>query len=333
MQDTLIRYLTMLSLIPREPRNITTERIKSLLEEDQYSISLRSIQRDLIKLSTFFPSLIGDFARPQRWCWKANAPQLSLPTLDPQTALTFHMVEQHMKPLLPAVTLSHLQPWFDAAAGVLSAQGNGLCKWPEKIRVLPQGLPRKSPSIDPEIHATVSQAVLAEKQLEITYKSVGALAPWTKILSPLGLVVRGGVIYLLCASDEYDEVRQFNLHRILGAVLLESSAIRPEGFDLNHTIGAGEMGIKLSAKKIKLEAYFSGPIGTYLAESPISEDQTLVDEEDGYVCLRATVPDTFELRQWLKSFGDEVIVTKPATLRREFRVMAETMSNCYRTEV
>ena len=93
------------------------------------------------------------------------------------------------------------------------------------------------------------------------------------------------------------------------------------------------MGIKLSAKKIKLEAYFSGPIGTYLAESPISEDQTLVDEEDGYVCLRATVPDTFELRQWLKSFGDEVIVTKPATLLREFRVMAETMSNCYRTEV
>jgi predicted DNA-binding transcriptional regulator YafY len=330
MQDTLIRYLRMLSLIPREPRNVTTERIKLLLEEDQYSISLRSIQRDLIKLSTFFPSLIGDFARPQRWCWKANAPQLSLPTLDPQTALTFHMVEQHMKLLLPAVTLSHLQPWFDAAAGVLSAQGNGLCNWPEKIRVLPQGLPRVSPPIDPDIHATVSQAVLAEKQLQMTYKSVGADAPWTKILNPLGLVVRSGVIYLLCASEEYDEVRQFNLHRIQGVVMLESPVIRPDKFNLDSTIADGAMGIKLSAKRIKLEAYFSAHIGTYLAESPISEDQTLVDEEGGDVCLRATVPDTFELRQWLKSFGDEVIVTKPASLRREFREIAETMLDGYR---
>ena len=190
-----------------------------------------------------------------------------------------------------------------------------------------------APSIDPTIHATVSQAVLAEKQLEMTYKSVGADAPWTKILSPLGLVVRGGVIYVLCASEEYDEVRQFNLHRIQSAVLLESSVIRPEGFDLDHTIGAGEMGIKLSAKKIKLEAYFSGHIGIYLAESPISEDQTLVDEEGGYVCLRATVPDTFELRQWLKSFGDEVIVTKPATLRRDFRKISETMVNWYHAKV
>ncbi|MER2513248.1 MAG: WYL domain-containing protein, partial [Nitrosomonas ureae] len=139
--------------------------------------------------------------------------------------------------------------------------------------------------------------------------------------------------YVLCASEEYDEVRQFNLHRIQSAVLLESSVIRPEGFDLDRTIGAGEMGIKLSTKKIKLEAYFSEHIGIYLAESPISEDQTLVDEEDGYVCLRATVPDTFELRQWLKSFGDEVIVTKPATLRRDFRKISETMVNWYHAKV
>jgi predicted DNA-binding transcriptional regulator YafY len=329
MQDTLIRYLTMLSLIPRQPRKIDTERIKQHLEAHQYSISLRSIQRDLNKLSETFP-LLSDSARPQGWSWKANANPFSLPTLDPQTALTFHMVEQHMKPLLPAVTLSHLQPWFDAAAGVLSAQGNGLCNWPEKIRILPQGLPRLSPPIDSEIHATVSQAVLAEKQLEMTYKSVGADAPWTKILSPLGLVVRGGVIYLLCTSDEYDEVRQFNLHRIQRAVLLESPVIWPDGFNLDSTIAEGAMGIKLSARKIKLEAYFSGHIGTYLAESPISEDQTLVNEEDGDVCLHATVPDTFELRQWLKSFGDEVIVTKPASLRREFREIAETMLDGYR---
>ncbi len=331
MQDTLIRYLTMLSLIPRQPRKIDTERIKQHLEAHQYSISLRSIQRDLNKLSETFP-LLSDSARPQGWSWKANANPFSLPTLDPQTALTFYMVEQHMSSLLPEVTLSYLQPWFDAAAGVLSGQSNGLSSWPEKIRVLPQGLPRLSPPIDSEIHASVSQAVLSEKQIQMTYKSVGADAPWTKTLSPLGLVVRGGVIYLLCASVEYDEIRQFNLQRIQSVEILESPVIRPDGFNIDCIIADGSMGIKLSARKISLEAYFSGYIGTFLAESPISEDQTLIDEEDGDICLRATVPDTFELRQWLKSFGDEVIVTRPASLRREFREIAEAMSNCYRVE-
>jgi len=47
------------------------------------------------------------------------------------------------------------------------------------------------------------------------------------------------------------------------------------------------------------------------------------------ILLRATVADTLELRLWLMSFGDDVAVSKPAGLRREFREMAENLKVYY----
>lgn len=327
MNDTLIRWLIMLSLIPRQPQKIDTERIKQFLEDRQYKITLRSIQRDLNKLSLVFP-LMGDNARPQGWNWQADSSQFSLPALDPQAALTLHMVEQHIKPLLPATTLSHLQPWFKAAEGVLASHGNGLSKWPDKVRVLPKSFPRIAPVIDANVQAAVTQAVLTERQLELTYLANGAAEPWIRTIHPLALVVRDQMTYLLCVFDGHADVRQLVLHRIQGAKVLDVQAIRPSNFDLDAIIASGEMGIPQRHCNLKLEAIFAPHLAIHLAEAPISADQKL-DEIDGKVRLRATVPDTLELRLWLKSYGDEAIVIKPATLRREFRQMAENLSNFY----
>ncbi len=327
MNDTLIRRLIMLSLIPRQPQKIDTERIKQFLEDRQYTITLRSIQRDLNKLSLVFP-LMGDNARPQGWSWQADSSQFALPALDPQAALTLHMVEQHIKPLLPATTLSHLQPWFKAAEGVLASHGNGLSKWPDKVRVLPNGFPRIAPVTDADVQSAVTQAVLTERQLELTYLSNGAAEPWKRTIHPLALVVRGQVTYLFCVFEGHTDVRQLVLHRMQEAKVLELQAVRPSNFDLDAAIASGEMGMPQGHTKLKLEANFAPHIAIHLAEAPVSADQQLV-EIDGRVRLRATVPDTLELRLWLKSFGDEVVVAKPASLRREFRQMAKNLASYY----
>ena len=327
MNDTLIRWLIMLSLIPRQPRKIDTERIKQFLEERQYKITLRSIQRDLNKLALVFP-LMGDNARPQGWYWRADATPFALPALDPQAALTLHMVEQHMKPLLPATTLSHLQPWFKAAEGVLTSHGNGLSKWPDKVRVLPKGLPTIPPVIDANIQMMVTQAVLTECKMELTYQANGAAEPWTRTIHPLALVVRDQVIYLMCVFDGYTDVRQLVMHRMRDAKLLDSASIRPATFDLDTAIAAGEFGIPLTPTRLKLEALFEPHVAIHLAETPISVDQRL-DEVSGKLRLRATVADTLEMRIWLRSYGNEVVVMKPASLRREFRQMAEDLVSSY----
>jgi predicted DNA-binding transcriptional regulator YafY len=47
------------------------------------------------------------------------------------------------------------------------------------------------------------------------------------------------------------------------------------------------------------------------------------------VRLQATVPDTAQLRWWLRGFGSEVEVLEPSAIREEFALLSASMSNIY----
>ena len=329
MTDTLLRQWAMLRHIPRHPRKVDTVSLQNILAKQGHDITLRTIQRDLIKLSVVLP-LLADNAKPQGWSWRADAQTLDLPALDPQAALTFKLVESYMGQLLPASTLDYLQPWFRTASGVLDQHGNGLAHWPDKIRVLPRGMMRKVPDIKPEVAEALYQAVLQERQLQITYpsKSEDVEAP-SHTIHPLAIVVRDRVVYLICIFDGFTDPRQLAMHRILSAKVLEESALRPQGFSVDAYIADGEFGIPLNPHPIVLEAEFLRHVAIHLRESPIADNQVIEDMDEDNVLLRATVPDTLELRLWLKSFGDEVAVVKPDDLRQEFREMSKNLREYY----
>lgn len=332
MKSTLLRQWFMLRKIPRSPRVIGTSELVSLLSDAGFEIDLRTVQRDLNSLSEVLP-ITSDQHKPQGWSWLRDAGQFDIPGLEPQAALAFHMAEAHLRSVLPASTLGTLRPWFDAARGVLDEHGNGLAKWPNKIRVLPRGLPMQVPVIHPEVQAVVYQAVLQDCKLSINYggnadQIDGEVQP-RYIVSPLALVVRNGVVYLVCVYDGHSDPRQLALHRMREAELLTEPAQRPKGFSIDGYIAEGEFGIPLNPRPIKLEAEFYRHVAIYLQESPISDDQTISDLDEENILLRATVPDTLELRLWLKSFGDDVAILKPVSLRREFQKMADNLKDYY----
>jgi predicted DNA-binding transcriptional regulator YafY len=329
MTKTLLRLLAMLQFVPRLPRKVDTARLQSDLAQAGHNINLRTIQRDLNKLSEVLP-LVGDDAKPQGWSWMADAKVMDLPALDPQAALVFKLVESHMQQLLPATTLNYLQPWFHTANGVLDQHGNGLAHWPEKIRLLPRGLPQKTPDIGLNVAEAVYQAVLLERQLQITYPGKNAeVEVRTHTIHPLALVVRDRVVYLICVFDGYADTRQLAMHRILSAEMLNETAQRPKEFSIDTYIAEGEFGMVLNPHPIVLEAEFCRHIAIHLRECPIADGQIIEDVDEDNVLLRATVPDTLELRLWLKSFGDEVAVLEPVSLRQEFREMAENLTAYY----
>lgn len=330
--STLQRQWTMLRAIPRLPRVIGTSELIARLDSAGFNVDLRTIQRDLNSLSEVLP-LASDQHKPQGWGWLPNAGQFDIPGLEPQAALAFLMAEAHLHSVLPASTLDSLRPWFDTARAVLDEHGNGLAKWPGKVRVLPRGLPLKVPVIRPEVQAAVYQAVLQDCKLNISYGTNSDTADEEekprRIVSPLALVVRNGVVYLVCVYDGYSDPRQLALHRMRAAEPLEDPAQRPKGFSIDGYIAEGEFGIPLNPRPIKLETEFYRHVAIHLRESPVSEDQTIRDIDEDNILLRATVPDTLELRLWLKSFGDDVAILKPAALRREFREMAENLKDYY----
>lgn len=330
--DTLLRHWCMLREVPRYPRRISTAELKERLLAAGFETALRTIQRDLIKLSCSLP-LLGDDSKPQGWSWQADAPQLDLPTLEPQAALVFYLAERYLQPLLPASTLDYLSPWFRAAQGVLDNQGKDLSAWRTKVRVLAPGQPLQSPIIDREVQATITQALLQNKRVSVTYRPRDAVEDKKYEVSPLGLVVRDQVIYLVCTLREYSDIKQLVLGRMLSAELLDKPASRVEGFDLDQYISQGAFGFPIEpGRTITLVADFDRAVANGFLERPLESNQVTKHISEKTIRLIATVPDTTELRRWLLGFGAYAVVLEPATLKTELRNLITEMHLNYRLE-
>ena len=77
-----------------------TRELQEMLEREGVDISLRTIQRDLNQIAQRFP-IESNKTVPQGWRWRSDAPIQSLPHMTSSQAVTFMMVEEHLKHLLP----------------------------------------------------------------------------------------------------------------------------------------------------------------------------------------------------------------------------------------
>lgn len=307
--DTLLRQWAMLRLIPRHPRRIDTNSLRDELEQQGYPITLRSIQRDLNKLSAVLP-ICSDESKPQGWWWQADADLLEIPGLDPQAALVFKMAEQHLKQVLPAATIDTLGPWFRAANGVLDAQPHGVGSWLGKIRLLPSGPQLIPPHIQPEIQSVVYQALFDSKQIAITYRPKDGTEVKNHKISPLAMVQRGNLLYVVCSKGMDRPPVLMLMHRIETATLIDKPAETPESFDIDRYIADGELGYRIG-KPIQLVAEFHIDAARLFYETPLSRDQKIRIVSNDKVRITATVADTHEMRAWLRGFGQRVSVIEP----------------------
>lgn len=307
--DALLRHWAMLRLIPRHPRRIDTGRIRDELARQGYDITLRSIQRDLNKLSAVLP-LCSDQSKPQGWWWQADADLLEIPGLDPQAALVFKMAEQHLKQVLPASTLDSLRPWFRAANGVLDALPDGVGGWMDKVRILPSGPPLIPPSINADVQSAIYQGLFENRRLALNYKPRGAATAKAYEINPMAVVQRGHSIYIVCTSGDDSNPKLFLMHRIESATVLDDPASCPAGFDVDAYIAEGELGYRLGPP-IKLVADFDPKAAQVFYETPIAADQQLFEGVNGKIRLVATVSDTRQVKGWLRGFGGSISVIEP----------------------
>jgi predicted DNA-binding transcriptional regulator YafY len=328
MNETILRFFTMLRILPRATRKIDTAMLARRLHDEGYTVTRRMIQRDLHQLARAFP-LLCDEHRPAGWSWAPEAALLDLPGMDPNTALTFTLVERFLAPLLPRSTFGRIRPYLTQAQKVLDAlPSNALGRWPSKIRVIHRGPPLRLPEVDAAILEAVTRGLLDGRRLDVEYGSREKGDIIRCELNPLGLVCKGGVAYLVCTFWQYTDIRQVVLHRVHRAEVLEMPAIVPEGFDLDRYIQEGALAYPVG-EPMRLEAVFRHGAHLHLHETPLSTDQVLTALDDERVLLRATVDNTAELRWWLLGFGELVEVRAPADLREEFRTRATAMAALY----
>jgi predicted DNA-binding transcriptional regulator YafY len=330
MSNTVMRYIAMLKHIPSHAGGITATDLHRKLGELGYAIDKRSVERDLLMLSSAFP-ISNDEGRPARWHWMRDAPFTALPGMDPVTALTLELVSRYLTPLLPPRALQPLASQIVAARQVLNGlTGTDLRRWVSRIVVLPQGQPLLAPNVAPEVTEIVYEALCAGKRFEVSYRAADAQRAKRYPISPLGLVVRGGVIYLVGTAWDYEDPCVYALHRMFNPVAIDQPLSTPPGFDLEryareeHTFEFPQGG------EIRLELKVSAYLANHLRESRLAVDQHIASVRGSERWrVQATVAETDQLVWWLLGFGAQVEVLKPSSLRKKIATEISNLARMY----
>ncbi|BBL60826.1 hypothetical protein A1507_13025 [Methylomonas koyamae] len=329
--DSLLRYFDMLSMIPKAPNSISTPDLLSKLVDAGYEVDIRTVQRDLVKLSVsrLFPISSTADTKPLRWQWPSNTKRVQLPTMTSNEALSFKLVEMFLEPLLPPSIKSLLADYFEAADRVLAV--SPLAGWVDKVRQIPSSLTLQPPEIDATVLAVVYEALLKDLRMKATYHAIERDAK-TYEVNPLGLVFRHNVIYLVATINDYIDIKQLALHRFIDAELTDKAVNIPGGFSLNNYIEQGEFDYPTNDidQTIPITFKISAFMKQLLLETPISSDQQISILDDDRYLLHATVKNTEQLRWWIRSFSTNIEVLEPPALRAEMATEARALIKLYR---
>ncbi len=265
-KDTLLRLFALLRLIPTAPQRIATPTLLEKLRDRGFSVTLRSIQRDLNRLSIPFSLQCDDSEIPFRWSFTRDAP-LDLEDMDAPTALALYLSESHLNPLLPQTVLDQLGPQFRRARNFLNGLGgNGLADWSRRVRAIPNGKTLLPAALDLQVWGQVSAGLLERRQLQVTYQSRSKGAIKHLRLHPAGLVSRHTISYLLASVEGYKDLRQFALHRIKKVELLDEPANQHTSFDVDLYIRQ-DLNASSPIQQVELVADISPQIAWLLSET------------------------------------------------------------------
>ncbi|MFW1735746.1 helix-turn-helix transcriptional regulator [Acinetobacter sp. ULE_I001] len=291
-----------------------TRELQEVLEREGIEISLRTIQRDLNQIAQRFP-IESNKTVPQGWRWRSDAPIQSLPHMTSSQAVTFMMVEEHLKHLLPPSLIDEMNPWFDLARRSLSTQNN-VRQWINRVRIVPASQPVIPPLVERHAQQAIYEGLLQDKQIECVYRARGYQGEEkTYILNPLGLVQKGAIIYLICTRHDKTEVQTFALHRFRSATVLDLRALHPVKFDIDEYIDSGALGFRVDfsrpTKNVELKLVMHEDDAQYFTESQLSKEQKVEQLNEELYQVSAVVPFTSQLVWWLRSFGKKIVRIEP----------------------
>jgi predicted DNA-binding transcriptional regulator YafY len=307
--DTLETVRITLELLRRIPRNgkISGPDLLKQLQDAGFNRDIRTIERHLKSLSAsdLFDIERDDRNKPFGYKWKERAKGLALPVLSEQESLLLTLAEKYLQSLLPAALMKSMEGFFSQARNNLGQQSNSKREreWLSKVRVVSINQPLLPPKIIPGVFDAVSNALYANRWLNLEYKNAAGKNTKAEVM-PLGLAQQGPRLYLVCRYKGYDNERSLALHRIVSAEASTLTFDRPKEFNLQQYDDDGRFGFG-DGKKIRLTFRIEKEAGFHLLESPLSTDQRVKEIGDQFE-ISATVVDTAQLEWWILGFGERV---------------------------
>jgi predicted DNA-binding transcriptional regulator YafY len=177
---------------------------------------------------------------------------------------------------------------------------------------------------EPEHLAAVRQAVVDARQVVLDYTG-RAGAPSSRTVSPLGLVTKSGVWYLVAGTDA--GIRTFRVGRVTGVTPSDVPVVRPTGFDLAAAWEESAAAVEARRGQVQLRA-LTEPEVVPLLKIRLGTRLTVGSgNPEGRVEVEVAGPSVDLLVSELAGFGGRLLVVDPPEARAGLaRVAAELRS-------
>ena len=163
-------------------------------------------------------------------------------------------------------------------------------------------------------------AVLAEAVWEARFARIEYLrgeGTVVRIVGPLGLVLKGGVWYLVGTVE--DQIRTYRVSRMSGVVVMAERAPRPEGFDLaaywTESSAAFERDIPSVKVDVRLPRTRLERLETVFGYAAVHAAEVLDEPDPEWVRLRLELHWPEEVPGHMLSMGSALEVLAPAEIR------------------
>ncbi len=325
-QDTIRRQWAILRRLTTTP--VPVREIHEHLRGEGYEVTRRTVERDLQDLGGAF-NIVASEGVPQGWAWNRKGRRSDLAGMDEAEAFTLVTAGKVLSRMLPHALLRKVSWLFESAREcVPKERRKGAARWSTLIRYIPSGEVLLPPEIDDGVMTTVQAAVMRGHCVRASYCSPYHGHTNDFLLHPVALLLRASAPCLL-ATLGHDDVEPFPyaIHRFESADLDDTRARRPRGFDLDRYLATG--GERFACgETFRLVAEVRGDLANLIRETPISEDQKLVEKDDHHR-LEATVRDSWNLHFWILSQSANLTIRKPVRLRRHIHESLQSALSHY----
>ena len=333
------RLFILYQRLPRSKDNaISLTELMSVYGDnpDHYANERKNLENDLSSLNQIFNDIFHSDALMRLPAWGQNIsgqtarfyiePNFSIDVINEQTVFFWQMLANYTANYLPASFNQSISDKLNQLdrQDKTSFNQSKLGQWQDHLITLPSIV--QAPKLDSDVLASIHQALLQNRQLQISYQKKWDDSVSEKRIYPRGLVFIDNMMYLTGFYPVEDHIddnvllkahRNFAVNRITEAVVIDRLIpdwVGRDVFTLEslQKLGKLEFGKNIEINLVlKVQKYAC----QHLYERPLSSTQTITVIDDTWNEVRATVTNTQRLQDWLVSMSQLAVVIEPAQLK------------------